>query len=109
MRDLKQAVIEELKDYIADPTKAISEYEDDVFHYNSGLKTAIQVIEELLTTDAVEVVRCKDCIHGKTIEYSKVRYCYCHHMFHLNDYYCADGERKKSVRNDMERSSAKRV
>ena len=54
------------------------------------------------TVDAVEVVRCKDCVHGiptridtVTGEFSDERYCYRHHMCHFEDYYCADGKRKE--------------
>ena len=95
MGDLKQVAVEELKDYIVDPTKAISEYEDDVFNYNSGLKTAIQVIEELLTADVVEVVRCKDCKHHQDEVPGMV---WCPHVVGnwVNDnWFCADGERKE--------------
>ncbi len=55
------------------------------------------------TVDATEVVRCKDCIHGiptridtVTGELSDERYCNRHRMCHLEDYYCADGERKET-------------
>lgn len=43
----KQDIIQELKSYIVDPENAISEYPDDVLHYNDGLLTAIDVIIKL--------------------------------------------------------------
>lgn len=54
------------------------------------------VYDVVPTVDAVEVIRCKDCIHGKIppAEPSNVRYCCCHHMLHFIDYYCASGKHK---------------
>lgn len=46
----REAAIEELKSYMVDPNKAISENPDDVFQYNSGIRTAVGVIMELPTT-----------------------------------------------------------
>lgn len=43
----KQDIIKELKSYIVDPKSVISEYPDDVLHYNDGLLTAIDVIIKL--------------------------------------------------------------
>lgn len=40
----RQAAIAEIKDYIVDPDKAVSEYEDNVFNYNAGLKSAVQAV-----------------------------------------------------------------
>lgn len=45
----RQAAIEELKSYIVDPKMEISENPDDVFQYNSGIRTAVGVIMELPT------------------------------------------------------------
>lgn len=42
------------------------------------------------TIDAVEVVRCKDCVRGITEFDGK----YCNGVFHSMDFFCADGERK---------------
>ena len=41
------AAIKEIKDYIINPDQAISEHPDDCFKYNSGILTAIQVINDL--------------------------------------------------------------
>lgn len=43
----RQMAISEIKEYIVDPNQAISEYEDNVFNYNSGLKSAVQAIVDL--------------------------------------------------------------
>ena len=43
---------------------------------------AIQILNEQPIADVVEVVRCKDC--------TRQLICY-----HSDDYYCADGERRK--------------
>ena len=50
----------------------------------------------------VEVVRCKDCIYHEnayckdhhTVSKTEV-YCYRHEMRNKNNWFCADGERKK--------------
>lgn len=49
MNDLisRQAAIDAIKEYIVDPNKPISEYEDDIFNYNAGLKSAVQAIVDL--------------------------------------------------------------
>lgn len=54
------------------------------------------------TADVVEVIRCKDCIHGKPTRIDTVtgwvsdkRHCNRHYMCHSEDYYCADGKRKE--------------
>ena len=43
----RQMAIAEIKDYIVDPDKAVSEYEDNVFNYNAGLKSAVQAVVDL--------------------------------------------------------------
>ena len=43
----RQAAITEIKSYIVDPDKAVSEYEDNVFNYNAGLKSAVQAVVDL--------------------------------------------------------------
>ena len=53
--------------------------------YINGL-TMAKIIA--IKTDAVSVVRCKDCKHYKTITCS----CGCHYA--ADNWYCADGERK---------------
>ena len=49
---------------------------------------SVQIVTELPTIDAVEVVRCKDCKHYKTIT------CSCSCTCVTENWYCADGERK---------------
>ena len=43
----RKAAIDEIRCYICDPEILISENEDDVFRYNSGLLTAIQALNDL--------------------------------------------------------------
>ena len=43
----RQAAIDAIKDYIVDPDKAVSKYEDNVFNYNAGLKSAAQAVVDL--------------------------------------------------------------
>lgn len=50
------------------------------------------IIDEQPTVDAVQVVRCKDCIwHGNYISKSYCRHTNCQTK---DDFYCADGERR---------------
>lgn len=66
-----------------------------------GVETCIAVLEDMPTMDAVEVVRCKDCL------YSRERYGHieCIHgvsyrnTWNKPDFYCAYGERKDGDRN----------
>lgn len=61
-----------------------------------GVETCIVVLEDMPTMDAVEVVRCKDCL------YSRERYGHieCIHgvsyrnTWNKPDFYCSYGERK---------------
>ena len=54
----------------------------------------IHVLDKIPAADVVEVVRCKDCFYNangsctKSEEYDDTRY--------RPDYFCADGERRKS-------------
>lgn len=57
-------------------------------------------IKALPSADAVEVVRCKDCKYnlGKTRSGRTILCNYCSHGMLIernNEWYCADGERKK--------------
>ena len=60
-----------------------------------GISTAITEIENALTVDAVEVVRCKDCKHSEPCGESRQ----CLHPFGLNacdgNDFCSYGERRK--------------
>lgn len=42
-------LIKDLNDYIVNPNQAISEHPDDIFKYNSGLLSAIQVVMDAPT------------------------------------------------------------
>lgn len=45
--------------------------------------------------DFVQVIRCKDCIHGGIDSASYPHYwCSPHSEYHEADWYCADGERR---------------
>ena len=55
-------------------------------------------IKNAPTVDAVEVVRCKDCIHSSDVLYRT----YCGYLDCVvqPEFYCADGERKDGVRKE---------
>lgn len=75
---------------------------------NERLERLAMVLDEimpncaLLVRDALEllkeqdaVVRCKDCIHMKDDgSISPLIWCSIHEFGRMNDYFCADGERK---------------
>lgn len=43
----RRAAVKEIKSYMVDPERAVSEHPDDVFRYNSGLLSALQAVEDL--------------------------------------------------------------
>lgn len=71
-----------------------------------AFERAAQEIEELPTVDAVEVVRCKECMYSRTPGNTSIRYdlpgtltCMnpnspCHYRHTLGDGYCPFGEKK---------------
>ena len=66
---------------------------------NYELKNAIDRIKELPSVDAVEVVRCKDCVRWNTIfDRTKAEYGLCQIRSQLeatkNDDFCSRGERR---------------
>ena len=71
--------------------------------YSDGMQLAISTCIELLnsqrTVDAVEVVRCCDCVFAEPCNASDV--CVeCNQFFGMamdNDWFCADGERRTDV------------
>lgn len=59
-----------------------------------------EILDSLLSIDAVPVVRCKDCKYWyreiyNGIEYFNFNYCDLNHHGDGRDFYCADAERKK--------------
>ena len=48
-------------------------------------------LEDAPTVDAVQVVRCEECIH-KPKDHN---YCWMFKMFVVDDFFCAEGERRK--------------
>ena len=68
--------------------------------YNDALDNAIDKLEEWKpeTTDAVEVVRCRDCKHGKMKNYAPPQSPWCcvlSTQWHKGDFFCACGERRQ--------------
>ena len=63
--------------------------------YTSGVTEALGMAIEALSADAVEVVRCKDCIRTKERdEYTGLLWCSIHRGYMEDTYYCADGLRR---------------
>lgn len=55
------------------------------------------VIDSAPAVDAVEVVRCKDCVHYDYTLYDWVgpRYCECLGCYRQDDFYCAYGRKRE--------------
>ena len=68
----------------------------DGFIHTHRFDKANQIILEALSEDAVEVVRCRDCLMTKERdEYTGKVWC-CRHREYMDDmYYCADGLRRE--------------
>lgn len=82
--------------------EANAEYCQENYSVCNGLKIAQQLVKDAETVDAVEVVRCKDCIYyDENIQYTEdgVRYCDCinHNRWEKEDWFCGDGERKNDA------------
>jgi len=77
---------------------------EDLTRFYANEVTARDLIDEQPTIDAVPVVRCKDCKHGKPMVYTHAeRPCICIICSHLGSgfyervfkpmWFCADGEK----------------
>lgn len=64
--------------------------------YAKGWNSAIEIIEQAPTVDAVEVVRCKNCVHYR--EEDRCQYAHCAHdgMQRGQDDFCSYGMRRKA-------------
>lgn len=70
--------------------------EHDGFIHTHRFDKANQIIHDALSADAVEVVRCKDCIRTKERdEYTGRLWCSIHRGYMEDTYYCADGLRRE--------------
>ena len=61
---------------------------DDFGRCMADLTSLRELLEDVPTVDAVEVVRCRDCKHYMTV------HCTCDGCCISDDWYCADGERR---------------
>ena len=76
--------------------KAIRVYECYPKSASEETKEAIDMAIEALSAEAVEVVRCKDCIRTKERdEYTGRLWCSIHRGYMEDTYYCADGLRRE--------------
>lgn len=70
----------------------------DVFDdkgYAKGWNSAIEILQNAPTVDAVPVCRCKDCKHLSVRSGALGVYqCAIHGDYPSGEYFCADGERK---------------
>lgn len=65
--------------------------------YADGWNSAIAIINNATTVDAVPVVRCKDCMYRVTDTATNARWCIWNSHISNDDYFCADGKRKEEV------------
>ena len=63
--------------------------------YCAGWNGLIRLIEKAPTVDAVEVVRCRDCIYTRKV-YGRLvcKYGTCAGCILRDDFFCANGERR---------------
>ena len=69
----------------------------DVFDdkgYAKGWNSAIEILQNAPTVDAVAVVRCRECIEFVKYRSAKGGLCKNIGCYVSEDFYCADGERK---------------
>lgn len=59
--------------------------------YENALSILLNKIFNAPTVDAIPVIRCKDCIH-KPKDHN---YCWSFEKFVVDDFFCAEGERRK--------------
>ena len=80
--------------------------EMDIDSFIEGMGVVLDRVYDAPTVDAVQVVRCKDCVHYEIYQLKKDgtddrRYkpSYCVRLMqkHKPDWYCADGERKEDA------------
>ena len=66
---------------------------ENILCTQSQLHWLNNIIEMQPTVDAVQVVRCKDCVHHTDdIFNAAVLWCEKSGLAHLRDFYCADGK-----------------
>ena len=63
--------------------------------YCAGWNGMVRLLEKAPTVDAVEVVRCRDCIYTRKV-YGRLvcKYGTCAGCILLDDFFCANGERR---------------
>lgn len=88
-----------LVEYMDSRVVDLREMYGDYYHYTDGFDDALQVVEDAPTIDAVEVVRCKDCIHDNTAD---CHLCWIenHTLQFINhdaEFFCGKGERRSDV------------
>lgn len=78
----------------------------DVFDdkgYAKGWNSAIEILQNASTVDAVPVVRCRECKWGRTVREGS-EYVWCGKPYaapwssHVANWYCADGKRKEDTK-----------
>ena len=52
-------------------------------------------MERVPAADAVEVVRCKDCMMANACSDDREMYCTLNHCYKEKNYFCADGKKKE--------------
>lgn len=78
---------------------------DDGWRPDMMVEQIWDIVDDAPTVDAVQIVRCKDCIHRPTWEHNSIEFpddkcpCQCEDCFYSwfpkDDWYCANGERRQ--------------
>ena len=94
----REDAINEMREYMEDKMRIFPKQKDRIFAMELDLCTMLCTVSSV---DAVEVVRCKDCIHfigdgvmsnGRVIYSVVCMRCELKHESVRSDFFCADGE-----------------
>lgn len=68
-------------------------YDSQEGTFDDGVRFVLEKIDAMPTIDAVEVVRCKDCVHWKDEGFDDAGKCELWNIVFEYDWFCADGEK----------------
>ena len=75
--------------------KLIASKHELLINLNTSIPNLFKLTEHLVENDVVQVVRCKDCENGYTIDGTGALDCCLHGMYVEPDDFCSYGEREE--------------
>ena len=94
---LKDNVLKALDDLYREQVMSKCSTKEECKNLRLGIMKAIYAVKELPTVDAVEVVRCRDCLWANTNLFAKelgIVYCNNYGKRKKQDDFCSEGERR---------------